>query len=425
MNLFYSIISNKIFPSNKILINFFILLIFEIAFLSCSPTRRIFDADNESDSNLYSSIRVLLLESSEEISIKIGSKIILSDESNKLAEVKTGNTIMLSVNSNNLLAKISDQDFVSTNFYLDSEDANETININSKKYRGRIKILLKNSKIEIVNQMGIEDYVKGVMTKEMPIGNGIENYQALKAFSICVRTYAFNKIKEQKDFFDIYTDTRDQVYGGVDGETDYTNKIVDETAGQILTYEYGPATIFYHSTCGGFTEDVENVFGKESIPYLTSVEDGSDHYCKISPRYEWKENYSEEVFVDRLFKSDLIESNNYRVDNIEIISRFGSGRVNKLKISLLDKNGNEKTITLIGNNMRSVIKSGDNKSILKSNYFEVELNQNKEIVIDGKGSGHGVGMCQWGAIGQSKLGVDYLNILSHYFPGTKIKNSYD
>lgn len=92
----------------------------------------------------------------------------------------------------------------------------------------------------------------------------------------------------------------------------------------------------------GFTEDVENVFGKESIPYLTSVEDGSDHYCKISPRYEWKENYSEEVFVDRLFKSDLIESNNYLVDNIEIISRFGSGRVNKLKISLLDKNGNEK-----------------------------------------------------------------------------------
>lgn len=71
--------------------------------------------------------------------------------------------------------------------------------------------------------------------------------------------------------------------------------------------------------------------------------------------------------------------------------------------------------------MRSVIRSGDNKSILKSNYFEVELNQNKEIVIDGKGSGHGVGMCQWGAIGQSKLGVDYLNILSHYFPGTKIK----
>ena len=425
MNLFYSIISNKIFPSNKILIDFFFLLIFGIVFLSCSPTRRIFDADNESDSNLYSSIRVLLLESSEEISIKIGSKIILSNESNKLAEIKTGNSIMLSINSNNLLAKISDQDFVSTNFYLDSEDANESININSKKYRGRIKILLKKSKIEIVNQMGIEDYVKGVMTKEMPIGNGMENYQALKAFSICVRTYAFNKIKEQKDFFDIYTDTRDQVYGGVDGETDYTNKIVDETAGQILTYEYGPATIFYHSTCGGFTEDVENVFGKESIPYLTSVEDGSDHYCKISPRYEWKENYSEEVFVDRLFKSDLIESNNYRVDNIEIISRFGSGRVNKLKISLLDKNGNEKTITLIGNNMRSVIRSGDNKSILKSNYFEVELNQNKEIVIDGKGSGHGVGMCQWGAIGQSKLGVDYLNILSHYFPGTKIKNSYD
>ena len=129
----------QIFPSNKILIDFFFLLIFGIVFLSCSPTKRIFDADNESDPNLYGSIRVLLLESFEEISIKIGSKIILSNESNKLAEIKTGNSIMLSINSNNLLAKISDQDFVSTNFYFcllytsDAADERSSVDLGGRR----------------------------------------------------------------------------------------------------------------------------------------------------------------------------------------------------------------------------------------------------------------------------------------------------
>lgn len=72
------------------------------------------------------------------------------------------------------------------------------------------------------------------MTKEMPIGNGNENYNALKAFSICVRTYAYTKLLKNKNYFDIYSDTRDQVYGGIDGETEKTNSIVDETKGQLL-----------------------------------------------------------------------------------------------------------------------------------------------------------------------------------------------
>lgn len=103
---------------------------------------------------------------------------------------------------------------------------------------------MKDSEVKVVNQIGLEDYTKGVMIKEMPVGKGTENYEALKAFSICIRTYAYNKINENKDFFDIYPDTRDQVYGGVDGETKYTNSIVDETRDQILIYDTEPAIIF-------------------------------------------------------------------------------------------------------------------------------------------------------------------------------------
>jgi len=315
-------------------------------------------------------------------------------------------------------------EFVANIFYLMPYNETEIIKIDQKKYCGRIVISIIDSEIKVVNQIGLEDYVKGVMTKEMPIGKGTENYDALKAFSICIRTYAFNKINENKDFFDIYPDTRDQVYGGVDGETEYTNKIVDESKGQILFYENQSAIIFYHSTCGGRTEDVANVFSKKNISYLSGIEDGDEPYCKISPRYEWTEKYSEVTFIDRLYKAKLIESQNYKISDLKIKSRFNSGRVNDFEITLDDLEGNQKTILLRGNKIRGIIRSGDGKSILKSTLFDVNTNDGN-IIITGKGNGHGVGLCQWGAIGQSKKGIDYKEILNHYFPETIIKSIYD
>ena len=268
--------------------------------------------------------------------------------------------------------------------------------------------------------MTIEDYVKGVMTREMPIGKGTENYNALKAFSICVRTYALNKISQNTDSFDLYADTRDQVYGGVLSETNYTNSIVDETSGQILSFDNKPAIIFYHSTCGGYTEDVQNVFNSKPLDYLTSIPDGEGPYCNISPRYEWSEEYSESVFIDRLFNSRLLDNLNYTIQSVLVKSRFESGRVNELEINLTSSSGDDKNISLLSNNIRSFIRTSDGRSILRSTMFEVSLDENKNVLIKGKGFGHGVGLCQWGAIAQSKSGEDYQEILNHYYPGTEI-----
>ena len=225
--------------------------------------------------------------------------------------------------------------------------------------------------------------------------------------------------------FDIYPDTRDQVYGGVDGETEYTNKIVDETKGQLLVYENQPATIFYHSTCGGHTEDVANVFSNKNIFYLSGVEDGDEPYCIISPRYQWTEKYSELTFIDRLYKAKLIASKEYEIEDLDVISRFDSGRVNELEITLNDSDHNQKTILIKGNQIRSIIRSSESKSILNSTLFNINITDQKNIVINGKGYGHGVGLCQWGSIGQSKKGIDYQEILNHYFPGTYIQSKYD
>jgi stage II sporulation protein D len=115
-----------------------------------------------------------------------------------------------------------------------------------------------------------------VLAKEMPLGKDGENLEALKALSVCVRTYAIQKMKAGKIYFDLYADTRDQVYGGVDAESPISNRAADETKNIILKYSDLPALIYYHSTCGGQTESSQNVFTKENIPYLTSIKDGNN-----------------------------------------------------------------------------------------------------------------------------------------------------
>src|SRR5690606_33236636 len=107
-----------------------------------------------------------------------------------------------------------DNTFISNEFWIESASENKFINVDEKKYRGKLRVFRSNDEIQVVNELTIEDYVKGVMTREMPIGNGTENYNALKAFSICIRTYAFNKITQKNKSFDLFADTRDQVYGG-------------------------------------------------------------------------------------------------------------------------------------------------------------------------------------------------------------------
>ncbi len=364
-------------------------------------------------------IRVLLNESATR-SISIQNNVNLFSENAKLALVNKGNTLSLSLLNGKIELTIGDKTFFFRQFILSSAEDNEIIKIDGKAYRGKIRIISNYDNINVINQITLEDYVKGVMTREMPLGKDLENYEALKAFSICARTYAYTKIFEGKTFYDIFPDTRDQVYGGVDSENEYSNSIVDETSGQILTFNNKPAVVFYHSTCGGYTEDATNVFSKVDVPYLKGVKDGTPSNCSISPRYEWTEIIPEYKVIDRLITTGYINRNNYSINKINVNSRFDSGRINELEFVFEQNNGQEISVKLYGNNIRSVIRTADDKSILRSNYFEINKG-NSTVIINGKGSGHGVGMCQWGAISLSKNGTNYLQILELYYPGTEIQ----
>lgn len=428
----------------KLKFTLYLIIILSFAFFilslsGCAPSKRFtggdekenIKTDNSStsietnkirafDENSTNEIRVLLNEYTSSQQFLIQSPLDLFINDSKVAVINKGNRIEITATSDNLQLNILNKIFKSNRFILVPSDTNDIIKIDNRSYRGKIIINSGNGNVRIINQISLEDYVKGVMTKEMPLGRDLDHYEALKAFAICARTYAYTKIFENKLHYDILPDTRDQVYGGVDAETQYSNRVVDETRNLILTYENKPAIIFYHSTCGGTTEAAENVFTKIDIPYLRSVKDGSSPYCRISPRYEWTEIIPEYKIIDRLFSTGFISGKNFKINNINVNSLFESGRINELEF-ILTSNGKEQKVKLYGNNIRTILRTADDNSILRSNFFDIRLSSNRTIIITGRGNGHGVGMCQWGAIGMSRNGKSQNEILNHYYPGTIIK----
>jgi len=427
---------NSLITSKSLLFFLFTVILF---FLSCAPAKR-FPEKDEKDGKIekeisekeeistselnFAEIRVLLKDIIPTESFFIESPVYLYNRGSKIALIKSGNRVDCYNNSEEIRLTVDGERFDGENFFLVSAESKNIVRINGKSFRGKVQISSSGNSIDIINVVNIEDYVKGVLAKELPLGKNGENLEALKALAICVRTYAAQKIKDGKIYFDLYADTRDQVYGGVDAENPLSNKGADETTNFILKFNGSQALIFYHSTCGGFTESSLNVFTKENIPYLTSVEDGSEPYCKISPRFEWTETYSSELLISRLKNYSLIDNVNYSLEDISIISRFNSGRVNEMEIIVVDEDREKKSIIIKGNEIRSVLRTADGKNILWSTLFDLSLKSNS-VVLRGKGFGHGVGLCQWGAIALSRKGWNYEDILNHYYPGTETGNLND
>ena len=372
---------------------------------------------NTSEGN---SIRVLLENPTNYFTWTVEEPVIVSVDGITKAIVNSGNNLRFGPEGDETEVSINRRNFSGKEIRISSKDNKNSIEFKGKVYRGSIKIKTNNGQLVFVNSLSLEDYLKGVLPLEMPAGKGNENFEALKAFAICARTYSINKMDENKLSFDVYLDTRDQVYGGFNSEKEITNKAVNATMGEILTFKGKPAVTFYSASCGGHTENIKNVFNTAGdLPYLSGVKDGDEPYCSITPRFNWEETYSENQFINRLINSGLISGSDFNIENIEVASRFESGRVNELRITL-SSDGDEKEVSIFGNNIRSVIRTSDNKGILRSTMFYISY-EDDTVTITGKGYGHGVGLCQWGSIDLSHEGWNYKSILNHYFPGTEIE----
>ena len=166
MNFFTSLNPN-IFSSLQFQSKIKIIILLFIFLFGCSTSKRFYN-ENNSELNL-NSIRVLLYEKPDSFEIVVGSKVNLFNESKLVAKIYSGNKLEFLLDSESIKVIINNQEYLSDSFFIKSAD-DEVLDINNKKYRGIVKIFLKDSQLKFVNQLSLEDYVKGVMTKEMPIG---------------------------------------------------------------------------------------------------------------------------------------------------------------------------------------------------------------------------------------------------------------
>lgn len=165
--------------------------------------------------------------------------------------------------------------------FASDDETNAPVRFNDKPYRGRLEVFANSQgSLTVVNVLGLEDYVRGVVPNELSPG-GYPALEALKAQAVAARTYAVrNRGQFAADGFDLLPTTRSQVYGGLSTEHPLSTRAVEETRGLVATYRGEPINALYTSTCGGRTEDAENIFN-EATPYLRGREcalEGRAHF---------------------------------------------------------------------------------------------------------------------------------------------------
>ncbi|MFQ5703946.1 MAG: SpoIID/LytB domain-containing protein [Gemmatimonadales bacterium] len=303
--------------------------------------------------------------------------------------------------------------------------------VNGRAYRGKVEVFARRGKVYAVNVVGLEEYLPGVVAAEMGSRPASER-AALEAQAIVSRTYALkNRGRFKVDGYDVRAGTSDQAYLGVERESKTAVAAVRRTRGQVLTYHGELISPFFHSTGGYSTAAPEESFRTVSpIPYLRPVSDrksGGGYYCDVSPRFRWTVEWD----GDQL--EDILRRTVPRVLHIDVAALAGlhgvsvhtkgpSGRVTELRLSV--KSGD---IPVFGPDIRAVLQTPDGTP-LGSTAIEVSADaadgKIRRLRVSGAGWGHGVGMCQWGAVGRARAGQSANTIVTTYFPGTRIENWY-
>jgi stage II sporulation protein D len=276
-----------------------------------------------------------------------------------------------------------------------------------------------------VNELDLEDYLKGVVPLE--IGNPpAESFEAVKAQAVAARTYAIAHLGRWLTFgFDLHGDERDQVYGGIPAEKESGTRAVAETAGIVATYGGALIGAYYSAACGGVTAAVEETWSFPPEDYLKPHRDrlAEEDFCRLSRHYRWQERWTTAELGALLARYYVGEFGGPapagEVEAAAVVSRNSSGRVKELRMTVGGRHH-----SLRGDRIRWVLRRAENR-ILRSTSFELEEEREagnlRAVVARGRGNGHGVGMCQSGALEMAKEGHAYDAILRHYYPGVGLE----
>ena len=306
-------------------------------------------------------------------------------------------------------------------------------------YWGTIEFSYFKNKIMVINELPLENYLKCVATSEM---SAICPEEFLKAQFIVARSWLLANIERKHVHlgFDICNDDCCQRYQGISNITQSTVEASELTFGQVITYNNKICDARYSKSCGGITENFENVWDGNKIPYLSSIKDQNSkgiEYCStdIVPESSLK------TYIGNIDDNGQYYRWNYKINHNELIqsmkrklgldikrvlklnpTKIGeSGRIIKLNIEFLNIDGNSENVEIFSEyQVRNIL----SPSFLYSSAFTVNKIKDR-FILEGKGWGHGVGLCQIGALGMalSKKGVK--SILSHYYPGIEINTIYN
>ena len=298
-----------------------------------------------------------------------------------------------------------------------------TIHFNGRRYRGDLLVSVGEAGLIVVNRVELDDYLKGVVPLEIGTSAPADR-AAVEAQAIAARSYAVTHLAGRARAYDLLATVADQVYGGASSETRVGNDAVDATAGQVLQYDGRTISAPYHATCGGTTAEPQDAWRAGAEPYLRRVSDAipgtTRFYCDQAPRFRWTRTLGEaelNAAVQRYART-LGARSEGRVRDVRVTSVTPAGRVATLEIVT-----EQRTLRLQGTEIRDALRSASGE-LLYSTYFSADAAGSPDVVrqltLRGGGNGHGVGMCQSGAIGRARAGQDYHAILNAYYPGTTV-----
>jgi len=368
----------------------FVILIFDICILHFN---------SYAQSSQY--VRVAIIQDTLSLRLKIkGFYEVIDAVNNKiLYRGKNLNTTVTGYTGGILLGAIKSK---ANKLFIKSDDPDAII-VDSRRFRGNIQLIKKdNLHLLVVNHIDLEDYIKGILYREASHYWPIE---ALKAQAITCRTYAVYQMQENKlKDFDVTSDIYSQVYGGKTSERSRTNKAVEQTKGYILTYHGKVFPTYYHATCAGHTEDASLLWNIDLAP-LKGV---SCDFCQESPHFRWHYVLSCDEVKDKLVNAGYKISD---LKDIVILDRDNSARITDLKMV-----SEKKELKISAKDFRNII----SPNIIRSTNFKVDV-INHDVVFEGFGWGHGVGLCQWGAYFMAKQGYKYEQILKYYYPESNVE----
>lgn len=311
-------------------------------------------------------------------------------------------------------------------------------NTRYRRYRDALEITATAPPLKVINELPLEDYVRGVIPAEV---SGRSPLEAQKAMTVAIRTYALKSMETSRHKANgcHLCDTIDcQGFAGASKDGPWVERLIEATQGQVATYDGKIICALYSTDCGGMTQGNDDAgIGKSPWPYLRPVadrpgggkpestihrvsDDGSGvdtsgqpvDYCAASQFHDWSQTYTLAT-LEKTF-SRYRSTRVGKLQSIEFPSYDSSGRVKSMMIR-----GDAGECVITGNQLREVLRD---MLRLKSTRITLTLTPEGDYRIDGKGYGHGIGLCAAGADGYAKSDprVTYIDILKHYYTGIEV-----